>query len=231
MYNDHGQGQQQPQYGQQPYGQQPPPYEQPSSYGQPQYGQQQQPYGQPQYGQPQYGQQPPPYGQQQYAQQPPPYAQPQYGQLQYGYGQAATAYASVWIRFVALLIDSLILTVVLGIIGAIVGFLIAAVAQNSSGAAVGLGLILDLIIIVLSFGYFAYMEATQGGTFGKKALGLRIVKVDGGPIGWNEAIIRTLLRIVDNFFFGLVGFICILSSEKKQRVGDMVAKTIVITTR
>jgi len=224
MYNNPGQGQQQPQYGQQPYAQQPPPYEQPSSYGQPQYGQQPPPYGQPQYGQPQYAQQPPPYAQPQYGQQ-------QYGQPQYGYGQAATAYASVWIRFVALLIDSLILTVVLVIIGAIVGFLIAAVAQNSSGAAVGLGLILDLILIVLGFGYFAYMEATQGGTFGKKALGLRIVKVDGGPIGWNEAIIRTLLRIVDNFFFGLVGFICILSSEKKQRVGDMVAKTIVITTR
>lgn len=206
MYNDPSQGQQQPQYGQQPY------------------GQQQQPYGQPQYGQPQYAQQPPPYAQPQYGQQ-------QYGQPQYGYGQAATAYASVWIRFVALLIDGIILTVALGIIGAIVGFLIAAVAQNSSGAAVGLGLILDLIIILISFGYFAYMEATQGGTFGKKALGLRIVKVDGGPIGWNEAIIRTLLRIVDNFFFGLVGFICILSSEKKQRVGDMVAKTIVITTR
>ena len=224
MYNDPSQGQQQPQYGQQPYGQQPPPYEQPSSYGQPQYGQPQQPYGQPQYGQQQYAQQPPPYAQPQYGQQ-------QYGQPQYGYGQAATAYASVWIRFVALLIDGLILFAVLGII--IVGFgaLIAAVAQNSSGVAVGLGLILDLIIILISFGYFAYMEATQGGTFGKKVLGLRIVKVDGGPIGWNDAIIRTLLRIVDNFFFGLVGFICILSSEKKQRVGDMVAKTIVITTR
>ena len=157
MYNDPGQGQQQPQYGQQPYGQQPPPYEQPSSYGQPQYGQPQQPYGQPQYGQPQYGQQPPPYGQPQYAQ--PPYGQQQYGQPQYGYGQAATAYASVWIRFVALLIDGLILFAVLGII--IVGFgaLIAAVAQNSSGAAVGLGLILDLIIILISFGYFAYREA------------------------------------------------------------------------
>jgi uncharacterized RDD family membrane protein YckC len=224
MYNDPSQGQQQPQYGQQPYGQQPPPYEQPSSYGQ-----QPQPYGQPQYGQQ-------PYGQPQYAQQPPPYAQPQYGQQQYGqpqygYGQAATAYASVWIRFVALLIDSIILTVVLGIIGVIVGFLISAVAQNSSGATVGLGLILDLIFIVLGFGYFAYMEATQGGTFGKKAFGLRIVKVDGGPIGWNEAIIRTLLRLVDHLFGGLVAFICILSSEKKQRVGDMAAKTIVIKTR
>jgi len=214
MYNDPSQSQQQP------------PYDQPSSYGQPQYGQQQQPYGQPQYGQQPYGQQqqPPPYGQPQYGQQ-------QYGQPQYGYGQAATAYASVWIRFVALLIDGLIVGVPLGIIIVGVGSLIAAVAQNSSGAAAGLGLILDLIIILISFGYFAYLEATQGGTLGKKALGLRIVKVDGSPIGWNEAIIRTLLRIVDNFFFGLVGFICILSSEKKQRVGDMVAKTIVIKTR
>jgi uncharacterized RDD family membrane protein YckC len=75
------------------------------------------------------------------------------------------------------------------------------------------------------------MEATQGATFGKKALGLRVVRLDGSPIGWSEAILRLLLRIVDNFFFGLVGFICILATEKQQRVGDMVAKTIVIKTR
>ena len=187
-----------------------PPYQQPSQYQQPgQYPPQAAPYGQPQV----------PYGQQPYA------------QVQYGYGQAATAYASVWIRFAALLIDGLILTVAAVIIGAIVGFLIAAVAQNSNGLAIGLSLILDLIYVVLFFGYFAYMEAIQGGTFGNKALGLRIVKEDGGPIGWSEAIIRTLLRIVDHFFGGLVAFICILSSEKKQRVGDMVAKTIVIKTR
>src|SRR5436305_14361922 len=108
MYEDPNQRQQQ--YGQQQYGQQPPPYEQ-------QYGQQ--PPGQqpPPYGQQQYGQQPPPY-EQQYGQQPPPYGQQQYGQ-QPQYGQPQLQYVGVGLRFLAVLIDAIIIGVVAGILGAI----------------------------------------------------------------------------------------------------------------
>ncbi len=216
----------QPPYQQPPYQQ--PPYQQPSQYQQPGQYPPDTPYGQPGYGQPQ-----PPYGQPGYGQPQVPYGQPVYGQAQFAYGQPATQYASVWLRIVALLIDGVILWVAFAIISFIFGLGIAGAANtdNGSGIAVTLGIFLWLIIIVLSFGYFAYLEATQGGTLGKKALGLRIIKLDGNPIGWNEAIIRTLLRIVDHLFAGLVGFICILATDKKQRVGDMVAKTIVIKTR
>src|SRR5205085_15299 len=134
MYEDPNQRQQQ--YGQQQYGQQPPPYEQ------------------------QYGQQPPPYGQQQYGQQPPPYGQQQYGQQQYGqqpqYGQPQLQYVGVGLRFLAYLIDSIIIGVVAGIL--------SVVFRNSPGLS-------GAIIAVLTFAYFIVMEATQGATLGKMALG------------------------------------------------------------
>lgn len=207
MYNDPSQGQQPPQYGQQPYGQQPPPYEQPSSYGQQPYGQQQQPYGQPQYGQPQYGQQPPPYAQPQYGQQ-------QYGQPQYGYGQPQLQYVSVWPRAGAVIIDGIILGVVF--------YILDLILQNASTVA----LILE---VILYFGYFIVMEAMRGATLGKMLLRLRVVKTDGSPISWSESVIRNLLRIIDALPTAyIVGAILIWTSPLRQRLGDRAAKTVVV---
>lgn len=184
-----------------------PPYNEQQPYGQPPpYGQQQQQYGQP----PQYGQQQQPYGQ-------PPYGQPQqqYGQQQYGqqYGQPQLAYVSVGPRFLALLIDGVIVGVVTGLLS----FLL----RNSPGAAGG-------IVGLLAIAYFIVMEATQGATLGKMALGLRVVKMDGSPISWSESIIRNLLRIIDGLFAYLVGAILIWNSPLRQRLGDRLAKTVVV---
>jgi uncharacterized RDD family membrane protein YckC len=220
MYDDPNQRQQQ--YGQQQYGQQPPPYEQ--QYGQQPPGQQPPPYEQqygqqpPPYGQQQYGQQPPPY-EQQYGQQPPPYGQQQYGQQPYGqqpqYGQPQLQYVGVGPRFLAILIDSIIIGVVAGIL--------TAIFRNSglSGGVTGL----------LTLAYFIVMEATQGATLGKMALGLRVVKTDGSPITWTDSIIRNLLRIIDGLFIYLVGAIFVWTSPLKQRLGDRAAHTVVVRSR
>lgn len=216
MTYDPNQGQQ---YEQQRYGQQPPPYGQPP-YEQPGYAQQPPPYGQPpgyeqqQYGQPPgYAQQPPPYGQ------PPGYAQQPYGQQQgYGqaYGQAQQQYAGVGVRFLAVLIDGIIL----GVVGGLLSFVFRN-APGLGGSFVG----------ILAIAYFIVMEATQGATIGKMALGLRVVKMDGSPISWTESVVRNLLRIIDGLFVYLVGAIFVWTSPLKQRLGDRVAHTVVIRKR
>lgn len=195
--------------------QQEPPREQ-QQYGQPppQYYEQQQ--------QQQYGQPPPQYyeQQQQYGQPPPQYGQPYYGQApQYGqplYGQPQLEYVSVGPRFLAILIDSLI-------IGAVTGFLSFPFryAPGAWGGSVGL----------ISILYYIVMEATQGATLGKMALGLRVVKVDGSPISWQESLIRNVLRIVDGLFFYLVGAILVWNSPLRQRLGDRAAGTVVVRRR
>ncbi|HLZ56090.1 MAG TPA: RDD family protein [Ktedonosporobacter sp.] len=126
---------------------------------------------------------------------------------------SAFQYAGVGIRFLAALIDGIIMGVVIFLINRVLG---------TSGAYVG-----GLLALV----YFIVMEAMYGATVGKMALGLKVVKEDGSAISWQESIIRNLLRIIDGLFAYLVGAIIIWTSPLKQRLGDKLAHTIVIKTR
>ncbi len=120
-------------------------------------------------------------------------------------------------RFLAVLIDTIILAIVSGLLGVGLG-------PHQPGASSGLS---GLIFFV----YYIVMEATQGATLGKMALGLRVVRVDGAPISWSESVIRNLLRIVDCLVFYILGAILIWTSPLKQRLGDKVAHTVVVKSR
>ena len=136
--------------------------------------------------------------------------------MQYQQGipvQAEMQYVGVGPRFLAVLIDAIII----GVVGAILGFIF----QNSPGLSGG-------VTGLLALAYFIVLEATQGATLGKMALGLRVTRTDGAPISWTESIIRNLLRIIDGLFVYLVGAILIWTSPLKQRLGDRVAKTVVV---
>jgi len=127
--------------------------------------------------------------------------------------QAQIQYVGVGPRFLAILIDSIII----GVVGAILGVIF----QNSPGLSGG-------VTGLLALAYFIVLEATQGATLGKMALGLRVTRTDGAPISWTESIIRNLLRIIDGLFVYLIGAILIWTSPLKQRLGDRVAKTVVV---
>ena len=76
--------------------------------------------------------------------------------------------------------------------------------------------------------YLKSMEVGIGQTVGKKIVGIRVVADGGGEPDSRAIVLRTLLRIVDGFFFYLVGFIVAMASDKNQRLGDMVGGTRVI---
>ena len=65
-------------------------------------------------------------------------------------------------------------------------------------------------------------------TLGKKAMGLKVVRENGEAMDWGAVIIRNLLRIIDGIAFYLVGAIVVWVSKKRQRLGDMAAKTLVV---
>lgn len=121
-----------------------------------------------------------------------------------------------------MLIDSLILSVVGGILGYLIG-----------GAALSTGDVealmpVYLVISVLGLAYQLGFEAS-GGTPGKKILGMKIVDENGNPPGFGKALIRNLLRIVDALPFAyLLGIILMASSDQKQRLGDRAAGTYVV---
>ncbi len=86
--------------------------------------------------------------------------------------------------------------------------------------------VIDVVVIFL---YFTAMEGTSGATLGKKAMKIRVANEDGSPCTMNAAITRNLLRFVDALPFAyIVGMYLISRSDNKQRLGDRIAKTIVI---
>ncbi|MBV9616510.1 MAG: RDD family protein [Ktedonobacteraceae bacterium] len=127
--------------------------------------------------------------------------------------QPQLQYVGVGRRFIALLLDG----VLLGVVNGILFLLLRSVP-----------FVADVVVSVISVVYIFAMEATRGATIGKMMLGLRVVKIDGSPIGWSESIIRNLLRVVDGFAAYLVGAILIWTSPQRQRLGDRVAKTVVV---
>jgi uncharacterized RDD family membrane protein YckC len=87
-----------------------------------------------------------------------------------------------------------------------------------------------LIPFLLQWGYFSLFEAFwHGQTPGKRLLNLRVIQQSGRPIGLFESMGRNLIRIIDMLpGFYLVGAVCIFANRRQQRLGDMVAGTLVV---
>ena len=86
-----------------------------------------------------------------------------------------------------------------------------------------------LIYFLIYIAYFTIMEGHNGQTIGKMITKIRVVREeDGGKINIEQALIRNILRIIDGLINYLVGAVLIWRSEKKQRLGDSIAKTMVI---
>lgn len=93
--------------------------------------------------------------------------------------------------------------------------------------------ILNVLMFVLLFFYFVLFETLWSGqTPGKRAFRLRVVRTSGARVGFKASMIRNVVRIVDLLpGFYLIGMAAVLASQKNQRVGDMVAGTVVVHDR
>ncbi len=80
------------------------------------------------------------------------------------------------------------------------------------------------------FFYSFIMEAFFGGqSIGKMALGIRVVKVSGGTPSMGELFLRWSFRLIDILFsVGSIAALSASSSDKMQRLGDVIANTCVI---
>jgi uncharacterized RDD family membrane protein YckC len=89
--------------------------------------------------------------------------------------------------------------------------------------------------LVVLFGYPIAMETlTRGRTVGAYALGLRVVRDDGGAIRFRQALLRGLSFWAVDFaiWTGLCGgLVCAAVNQHSKRFGDLMAGTIVIRTR
>ena len=77
--------------------------------------------------------------------------------------------------------------------------------------------------------YYAVLEGFFGATLGKRLAGLRVTDLEGRRIGWQAAIVRNLARLLDVLPFGyLLGGILTLVTRRHQRLGDLLARTLVV---
>lgn len=102
--------------------------------------------------------------------------------------------------------------------------------QRNTSAALGFALVVGFAIW---WGYHVFFEVVwHGQTPGKRAIGLRVIKEGGYPIGLGEALIRNVLRIVDMLpaFYGIGGLVMFFD-KRSRRLGDMAAGTLVVKER
>jgi len=141
-------------------------------------------------------------------------------------------YQSVGIRFAALLIDVIILAIISALITLPFSISLATITNASSITPSVFSPLASLVAIIIEILYFTLLLGTYGQTVGKKAVHIKVVKEDGTKIGYVDALVRTVLLVIDAipyFIPYLLGAILIWTSDKKQRLGDRVARTIVVS--
>ena len=85
---------------------------------------------------------------------------------------------------------------------------------------------LAAVIIGWALYYFFALESGEGQTLGKRLMKIRVVRADGRPAGMGEIAVRTILRVIDNYLVGMI--VMIATGERRQRIGDLAAGTIVV---
>jgi uncharacterized RDD family membrane protein YckC len=144
--------------------------------------------------------------------------------------------AGVGSRCMAMVLDTLIQTGVILVLVIVMLVFQTQLADNATGLGAG-GLwvqaIAYLILFALYYGYFAFFEAIWNGqTPGKRVAHLRVIQESGRPLQVWQAIARNIMRIVDQLpGFYAVGMTSALISKQNRRLGDFVAKTVVVHER
>lgn len=136
--------------------------------------------------------------------------------------------AGPYIRTLAYLLDLVIrVTIVL------LGWLVLALAEMVWGSNVSEGLLLLMMFFIMFFYYILFEAGKRGASPGKRIMGLRVVDTSGAPISFGQAFLRNMLRFADampvpSYGFGLLST---LTTRRFQRLGDLLANTVVVYDR
>lgn len=133
-------------------------------------------------------------------------------------------------RFCAVVVDTAISAIVLGVAVAPLALL---TGSESSWRAPDLSALPVYVIAAASFLYQGLSEMfVNGRTIGKRLMGLRAISADGAPLSKQQALARNALRAVDFLpvAYGVGGLLASIGPSS-QRLGDLVAHTIVVRER
>ena len=126
-------------------------------------------------------------------------------------------------RFAAALIDFLAMLILMTIIGYSMG---EAYIDSEKGFSITLHDSSALLFFLAWVAAFPVMEGLTGQTIGKKIIRIKVTGKNGNKVKLIQSLLRHLFDFID--YFLLIGLIIIALSPGKQRIGDLVANTIVV---
>jgi len=130
-----------------------------------------------------------------------------------------TEYGGFGQRFLALLIDGVIL---------FVACLVIRIPLRMTFGAILAGLIMIPIQMLAGIAYEAYfLSSPKQATIGKQAMGLIVTDINGAPIDMGKAALRAVGKIISGLIL-LLGYIMAAFTERKQALHDIIAGTLVL---
>ncbi len=144
-------------------------------------------------------------------------------------------YGGFWMRFVAALIDGILVDLVVLPVGAVVGAMIGVAGYAVDMPRIGIHLVSFIISgtigLLGSWIYEAAMESSsKQATLGKMALGLKVTDLEGRRISFARATGRHFSKIISGLIL-LIGYIMAGFTQRKQALHDMIAGTLVERTQ
>ena len=137
-------------------------------------------------------------------------------------------YAGFWIRFVAVIVDGLLLQVVNGVIQVVAG--IPTIFTPDKSSSPGLAIVVGILGFLIAVSYETWMVGQCGATLGKMALGLRVVKADGSPVSFLRSFGRFFAKLLSQMIC-FIGYIMAGFDEQKRGLHDRICETRVIRIR
>lgn len=132
--------------------------------------------------------------------------------------------AGVGLRIGAFLIDG---------IGVVLTFFLLALALRLLGVETGIAYVGEYVLIFLTIIYFFFWEMfSRGQTAGKKLLKLRVIRIDGQDPTPGDFLVRSVFLLLDVIFTGgVLAVLLVVTGRQNQRLGDLIARTVVINTQ
>ena len=133
-------------------------------------------------------------------------------------------YAGFWIRWVASFIDGIIVSFLSLIPAFIIGFVLGKILGSKTIVVT----VAQILAYIINFGYFITLTYKKEATWGKMALGLKVISFEKNKLSLGQVILReTIGKIISGLIFGL-GYIMAGFTERKEALHDKIAKTNVI---
>ena len=148
--------------------------------------------------------------------------------------------AGIGSRFLAALVDTLLIVILQVIVNVTLLLLVAAFLDfrldDLNGLPSGWAWVaaaFGLVAFAFLWGYYIFFELLWNGQSpGKRMVGLRVLRANGAPITLAESLIRNLVRLIDflPMYYG-VGVVTMFIDSKSRRLGDLAAGTLVVRER